>query len=234
MKRLLFPILLTGIVLAGCSSQPAPIGRNTTPKRTAVVAKRNPARPRAQRPIVSLPRQLPLALVSAVAKARAEAKPIPVPTCPATFVSQHEDLSFDCPSDWFIWDDLSGSEEGVIVISNRPPMEPGGEGLPDGWFKLDLQIVPTDEASADQLPAGMCKSAVAGTVTVSCARVEIAGRSWVDRIARDDWAEYHSAATESNGWIYAANAIIPLGDSAEEGRQLIASLYNSLRVGDRL
>jgi len=156
----------------------------------------------------------------------------PVPVCNGRF---HADrLSFDCPSGWFVWqnshfdDDPYAQTE--IIISNHRPLEQGTEGLPDGWFKVDMYVAPRDpRLTFDRIAKVPCASSDDATAE-SCKVITISGTRWRERIEHDPFTHYRSIATVVDGVEINVVAIIPDGRHAAGGAREIDALFSSLSL----
>ena len=85
----------------------------------------------------------------------------------------------------------------TVFCSELPRVvsRPAANGLPDGWFKVDMYVAPKDpHLRFERLAAEPCKS-TDDVKLVSCRVVTISGRRWMQRIERDPMTEYRSIAT---------------------------------------
>jgi len=143
------------------------------------------------------------------------------------------DLSFTCPEGWFVWQnttfkDPSGGAQ--AIISNHRPLEQGGEGLPDAWFKVDMYVAARDpHLTFERLMRAPCTS-TDGATLVSCRTVTIAGHRWIQRIERDPATQYRSIETVVDGIDVTLFAMVPNGTHAAEGRRAITALFSSLSI----
>ena len=156
----------------------------------------------------------------------------PVPVCNGRLHA--ESLSFDCPSGWFVWqnshfdDDPYAQTE--VIISNHRPFEQGSEGLPDGWFKVDIYVAPRDpHLTFDRIAKEPCRSSDDATAE-SCRVITLSGTRWRERIEHDPFTHYRSIATVVDGVEVNLVAIIPDGRHASDGARAIESLFRSLRI----
>ena len=153
-----------------------------------------------------------------------------VPSCDGRFVSGA--LSFDCPTGWLVWQNASYDDPTtLVIISNRPPLTEGsGEMLPDGWFKVDMEVFPRDPAKTfERLEHDACTMPSSVTLR-SCSVVTIAGRRWMQRIETDPATHYRSIRTVVDGVEVLISAIIPDGPHAADGQAEIAALFDSLSI----
>jgi hypothetical protein len=154
----------------------------------------------------------------------------PAPTCNGRLSAGG--LSFDCPAGWFIWENTTFTDDpyasAEMIISNHRPLEQGSDGLPDGWFKVDMYVSPRDpHATFEQLERAPCVSADETTIE-SCGVVTIAGHRWMQRIERDPFTLYRSIGTVIDGVEIHIVAIVPDGRHAAAGAREIARLFSSL------
>lgn len=144
-------------------------------------------------------------------------------------------LTFTCPGAWFVWQNTTYADDpyasALAIISNRRPLEQGpGEGLPDGWFKIDMYVAPRDpHLTFERLAKEPCPSTDDVTLE-SCEIVTIGGRQWQQKIERDPFTEYRSIATVVDGVEIHVVAIIPDGPHASEGAREIDALFRSLSI----
>lgn len=143
-------------------------------------------------------------------------------------------LSFDCPSGWFVWQNSHFNDdpyaETEVIISNHRPLEQGSEGLPDGWFKVDMYMGARDpHLTFERLEKQPCASSDDVTLE-SCKVVTISGSTWMERIERDPFTHYRSIATVVDGVEVHVVAIIPDGPHAADGAREIESLFSSLSI----
>jgi hypothetical protein len=161
---------------------------------------------------------------------------VPVPVCEGRITIKDAALSFLCPADWYVWENDAfhdGVPQSLGIISNRKPLVEGGEGLPDGWFKVDMYVMrPAHATTVAGLAADMCSDRTASGRIDSCDRVTIAGRVWVSLVCHDQefGAENHVVATIVDGVRYDVVGMVPDGPSAARGRAQLADLFSSLRI----
>jgi len=144
-------------------------------------------------------------------------------------------LSFSCPAGWFVWQNSTFDDDpyarAQMIISNHRPLEQGGEGLPDGWFKVDMYVAPRDaHLTFERLAAEPCRS-TDDVKLVSCSVVRISGRRWMQRIERDPATEYRSIATVVDGVEIHVIAMVPDGPNAAVGSREVDELFSSLSFG---
>ena len=155
-----------------------------------------------------------------------------VPGCPGRFESGG--LGFDCPSGWFVWQNSNFDDdpyaETEVIISNHRPLDHGSDGLPDGWFKVDMYVGARDpHKTFEQLAAKACSSPDDASLE-SCKAVTIAGLRWMQRIETDPFTHYRSIATVVDGVEVHIVAIIPDGPHAADGAREIDALFASLSI----
>ena len=141
-------------------------------------------------------------------------------------------LSFTCPAGWFVWENSTFDDDpyasAQVIISNHRPLEQGSEGLPDGWFKVDMYVAPRDpHLRFERLAAEPCKS-TEDVKLVSCRVVTISGRRWMQRIERDPMTEYRSIATVVDGVEIHVIAMVPEGPHLVDGSREVDALFSSL------
>ena len=156
----------------------------------------------------------------------------PVPECTGRL--QAGRLAFDCPSGWFVWQNSSFDDdpyaETEVIISNHRPLDQGGEGLPDGWFKVDMYVGARDpHLTFERIQKEPCTSNDDTTVE-SCEVVTISGVQWMERIERDPFTHYRSIATVVDGVEVHVVAIIPDGPHEADGARTIDALFSSLSI----
>jgi hypothetical protein len=156
----------------------------------------------------------------------------PVPSCNGRLSADR--LNFACPSGWFVWQNSHFDDdpyaETAVIISNHRPLEQGSEGLPDGWFKVDMYVGARDpHKTFEQLVPTACSPPDDATL-VSCNAVSLNGLRWMQRIETDPFTRYRSIATVVDGVEVHLVAIIPDGPHAATGAREIDALFASLSI----
>ncbi|MGZ4242465.1 MAG: hypothetical protein ACXVQ7_12765 [Actinomycetota bacterium] len=159
---------------------------------------------------------------------------LPAPSCDSRTTVRGAALSFLCPGGWFLWENdefTDGVPQSLAIASNHRPLAEGSEGLPDGWFKVDMYVTRSD-ATLTRLEAEMCADRTAYGRISSCGQTTIAGRQWVLLRSREMQfpGETRVAATIADGIRYVVVGFVPDGPSAWQGRNEIADVLGSLRI----
>ena len=155
-----------------------------------------------------------------------------VPSCSGRLEADR--LAFDCPSGWFVWQNSHFDDdpfaETEVIISNHRPLEQGSDGVPDGWFKVDMYVAPRDpHLTFERIRKEPCTSGDDATLE-SCKVVTISGVKWMERIERDPFTHYRSIATVVDGVEVHVVAIIPDGAGSADGARQIEALFSSLSI----
>lgn len=159
-----------------------------------------------------------------------DTRPSPSPTrAEKTFRSADGDFEFRYPIDWFLDDQAA---DAWILTSYDPAKAPSLEGLPDGYFKIDLSALP-NEGSQTLDDLDVCATGETTTLQ-SCVTRTINGQTFAVATFRDTFGGQVITDTIgvaiANGKIYRAAAFVPNGRSQTAGLAAVRRIFDSFTI----